>query len=138
MTIRHHVSDALLLDYATGSLEESWSLALATHLSLCPECRQRLSAMEATGGAMLETLSETRSDAGRDDASWAAVRARLAETPAIPDMPHEDPVDAAVFPAPLRKYVGGDIDTHGAHEILAVRGGKLLVGLGERGLVNIG
>ena len=53
-TIHHHISDALLLEYASGSLEESWSLAVATHLALCPHCRARLRLMEAAGGALME------------------------------------------------------------------------------------
>ena len=42
-----HLSDALLLDYAAGSLTEGWSLAVATHLALCPACRSRALAAEA-------------------------------------------------------------------------------------------
>ena len=49
--ITHHISDALLLEYAAGTLEEGWSLAVATHLALCPDCRKRLALMEAAGGA---------------------------------------------------------------------------------------
>ena len=41
MSIRHHLTDDLLLAYAAGSLNEGWSLAIATHLSLCPDCRRR-------------------------------------------------------------------------------------------------
>ena len=36
MNIDHHPSEELLLDYATGALDEGWSIALATHLALCP------------------------------------------------------------------------------------------------------
>ena len=36
MSLSHHPSEALLLDYALGSLAEGWSLAVAAHLSLCP------------------------------------------------------------------------------------------------------
>ena len=31
MNIDHHPSEELLLDYATGALDEGWSIALATH-----------------------------------------------------------------------------------------------------------
>ena len=41
--VQHHLSDELLLDYATGNLAEGWSIAVATHLALCPACRDRLS-----------------------------------------------------------------------------------------------
>ena len=49
MSIRHHLTDELLLAYAAGNLAESWSLAVASHLSLCPACRER----EAQFAAML-------------------------------------------------------------------------------------
>ena len=41
MTIQHHLPDDLLLTYAAANLAEAWSLVVATHLSLCPECRRR-------------------------------------------------------------------------------------------------
>ena len=73
MTIRHHISDDLLVSYAAGSLAEGWSIAVATHLALCPSCRRRLSVAESIGGEMLETIVD---DATLDD-SWASVRRRL-------------------------------------------------------------
>lgn len=110
MTIKHHISDALLLDYASGSLEEGWSLAVATHLSLCPHCRHRLSGMELAGGAMLETLSEDRTQTEADNTSWAALKARLETAPPSPVVKRK-PLPAAILPDPLRRYVGGDVDT---------------------------
>ena len=49
-----HPSDALLMAYAAGSLDEGQSLVVATHLQLCPSCRHRLQLMEAVGGVLLE------------------------------------------------------------------------------------
>ena len=103
MTPRHHIADDLLLGYAAGSLAEGWSLAVATHLSLCPDCRARLAMAEAAGGQLLETLN---ADPAPD--SWGAVRARLAQAPASTE-PKAQPV-AATLPRPLRDYIGGDID----------------------------
>ena len=54
MTISHHPGEALLLDYASGALGEGWSLAIAAHLALCPDCRRLQADMEAIGGALLE------------------------------------------------------------------------------------
>lgn len=51
----HHIPPALLLDYAAGSLGEAWALVVACHLTYCPHCRNELRAIEATGGALLET-----------------------------------------------------------------------------------
>jgi putative transcriptional regulator len=103
VTPRHHISDDLLLSYAAGSLAEGWSLAVATHMALCPDCRARLDAAEAAGGALLETIAAAPVAPG----SWAAVRNRLG----TPDVARAAPrPDTAVLPKPLRDYVGGDID----------------------------
>ena len=51
MTPTHHPSDALLLSYAAGTTAEAEALAMSTHLTFCPECRARLAAAEAVGGA---------------------------------------------------------------------------------------
>ncbi len=102
MTPRHHISDDLLLSYAAGSLAEGWSLAVATHLALCPDCRARLAAAEAAGGALLETIGSAAVEPG----SWASVRNRLGQ----PEPSRVAQPEAAVLPKPLRDYVGGDID----------------------------
>lgn len=106
MTPRHHVADDLLIDYAAGSLAEGWSLAVATHLSLCAECRTRLAAAEAAGGQMLETLDS----APAADSSWAAVRSRLATTVPAEPVAMPEALGAAILPKPLRDYIGGDLD----------------------------
>jgi len=99
---RHHISDDLLVSYAAGSLAEGWSLAVATHLSLCARCRQRLGVAEAAGGQLLETL-----DAGSaSDDSWAAVRDRLGVPPKVETATQPE---TAILPKPLRDYVGGDL-----------------------------
>jgi putative transcriptional regulator len=53
---QHHPSDALLLDYAAGSLDEGRAVVVAAHLQYCPSCRRRLRLLEAVGGALLEAL----------------------------------------------------------------------------------
>lgn len=112
MRIRHHVSDELLMDYAGGGLEEGWSLAVATHLALCPHCRTRLRAMEATGGAMLDDIGDAVDDLA-DEASWKALRSRLADAPkqkpGLVASPAAMP-EASLVPEPLRSRLGGDLD----------------------------
>ncbi len=44
--IRHHLSDAILMGYAAGSLPEAFNLVAATHISLCDECRARMMEFE--------------------------------------------------------------------------------------------
>jgi len=110
VTIRHHISDDLLVSYAAGSLAEGWSIAVATHLALCPSCRRRLTVAEGIGGALLETVAD---DALVDD-SWAIVRARLqqqASSPSVALQKSNATGHRGGLPEPLRSYVGGDIDT---------------------------
>lgn len=124
MTIRHHLSDAFLMDYAAGNLSEGWSLAVATHLALCPTCRRQLAAIEGAAGALLEKMPV---DAGATDDSWELMKARLGGLQAIEITP--EPIrkisKPAILPEPLRSYVGGDLPDlkwralgRGAYQIL--------------------
>ncbi len=53
-SIRHHLSDALLAAFAAGSLPHAFSVVVASHVSLCDDCRAALEAHQALGGAVLE------------------------------------------------------------------------------------
>ncbi|GAA0305201.1 ChrR family anti-sigma-E factor [Rhodovulum strictum] len=104
-TITHHLTDALLMSYAAGNLPEAFSLVVATHISMCDECRARLASFEAVGGAVLEDAPEC---AMSEDSFAATMRL-------IAGMPAEARIEAApetrgLFPKPLRDYVGGDVD----------------------------
>jgi putative transcriptional regulator len=106
MSIRHHVSDELLLDYAAGHLAEGWSLAVATHLAMCPQCRAQLALAEAAGGAMVDNLAPVD---GPSD-SWDNLMARMQgqEAPAAPTP--KPAVSSNELPEPLRSYVGNLAD----------------------------
>src|SRR5690606_33253783 len=52
----HCAPDALLLAFATGSLNEPLSLLVESHAALNPVSRRRLCEYEAIGGALLEEL----------------------------------------------------------------------------------
>jgi putative transcriptional regulator len=103
MTIRHHLSEQLLTGYAAGQLPEAFSLIVATHVSLCDECRARLGALEAVGGAVIEEIDEV-------EMGEAALAAALARIDGLPQATQRAPLKAAgILPAPLADYVGGDL-----------------------------
>ena len=102
MKITHHLTDRLLMAYAAGTLPEAFGLVIATHVSLCDECRARLGAFEAVGGAVLE---DSVAPVAMAEGSLAATMARIRVRP--PE-PREAPVARhGVFPGPLADYAGG-------------------------------
>jgi putative transcriptional regulator len=54
--IRHHASDATIMEYAAGRLPVPHARVLAVHLSACGYCRNEVQRLEEVGGALLETL----------------------------------------------------------------------------------
>lgn len=109
MNPQHHLSEDLLVDYASGSLSEGWTIAVASHLALCPHCRAQSAQADLLGGALLDTIEAEPLAAD----AWGAIRARLHAEPAHTQVAPA-PTPAAtrpVLPMPLRAYVGGDIDT---------------------------
>ena len=103
--INHHLTDALLMSYAAGSLDEGFSLVVATHVSLCDECRVRLESFEVVGGALVDACDEA---ALGDD----TLEATFALIDALPEGRVQPRVTAkgSIFPGPLQEYVGGDLD----------------------------
>lgn len=101
--IQHHLTDSLLMAYSAGQLPEAHNLAVATHISLCDECRARMESFDAVGGAMMdhcdrETLAEN---------SLSATMARIRNAAPVQ---HTAPTKRGIFPAPLQDYVGGDLE----------------------------
>ncbi|MDD9923837.1 MAG: ChrR family anti-sigma-E factor [Boseongicola sp.] len=103
--INHHLNDAMLMAYASGNLPEGFSLVVATHISLCDDCRARLESFEAVGGAMIGECENIDMSEDALAATFALIDADgdVAEAPRISAMD-------AVFPSPLQDYVGGDLD----------------------------
>ena len=100
--IKHHLTDSLMMGYSAGTLPEAFNLVVATHVSLCDECRARMHAFDCIGGALI------------DDADVVPVGADcLAATMALIGRPANEPSprrQKGVFPRPLQDYVGGDLD----------------------------
>jgi putative transcriptional regulator len=51
---RHHIPEEGLLEYVAGASTEPASLAIACHVSLCPNCAAQTAALAAVGGSILE------------------------------------------------------------------------------------
>ena len=64
----HHLDYSTLLAHAAGTLDEAFSVVAASHLAVCPTCRNAVREAEAMGGVLLEGMA--------DEAVSAACRAR--------------------------------------------------------------
>lgn len=99
---RHHPNPSLLWAHAAGLLSEAFDLIVASHVSLCDDCRAWLGAADAVGGELLERGSVPVADDLLDRTLQGLDRTSRAQAPV--------PAGEGVLPAPLRDYVGGDLD----------------------------
>jgi putative transcriptional regulator len=108
LSIHHHPDDSTLLSYAAGTLREALSVAVASHVAMCPACRARVRTAEAAGGALLEETGVAEIDTDALDRALARIEtpaaAKLAEPAARPKTS-----DLRV-PAPLARLLDGGLD----------------------------
>ncbi len=98
-SITHHIPEELLIAYASGNLAPAFALAVATHVSMCDECRARLGAHEELGGALLE-----------DQAAQAVsgdLKTRLFDALDAPVVSEKTYARSGIFPAPVMEALGG-------------------------------
>lgn len=106
--IKHHLTDALLMGYSAGTLPEAFNLVVASHISMCDDCRAALAEYDALGGEVM--MSGDPVDLAED--SLTAALALIADNV----IRKEDakvavkPAAKRVLPAPLQDYVGGDLN----------------------------
>lgn len=103
----HHPDEALLIEYASGALDEAKALLVATHLALCPTCRTAVKAGEAASAA-LAFESATVDVLSAPDVVAIEVEQRQ---PAMPQ-------GALDVPQPLRSYLGAPVSALGWRPVL--------------------
>lgn len=103
--IKHHLTEPLLMGYAAGTLPEAFSLVVATHISMCDDCRAALAEYDAVGG---EVMLDSDPVTVAEDALAATMA--LIEDGFGADKPAPARAQNALFPGPLQDYVDGDID----------------------------
>lgn len=92
-----HVPDAMLAAYAAGALPYPFAALVATHVTLCDECRARLDAHHALAGLVLDDIAPVP--------LGAYAEGRLLGRLDAPLLPTEGSVDPA-YPFPLDGIVG--------------------------------
>lgn len=95
--IKHHLTTPLLMGYAAGTLPEAFNLVVATHISLCDDCRAAMAEFDAIGG---ETMLDAGTAPMSDDA-FADTLALIAKGDTDVVKPHR----VGPYPAPLAAYM---------------------------------
>lgn len=101
-TPAHHPDAAFLLDYASGSQPKAVSIAVATHLTLCPACRREVARLEALGGASLEGLDDAPLAPGALEATLKRIGTSSPDVPVLPAAPA---ANENLFPRPLLRLI---------------------------------
>jgi putative transcriptional regulator len=107
MTVKHHLTDDHLMAYSAGDLPEAVNLIVATHISLCDECRAALGSYDAVGGAVLDTCDSVQMSNNSLNSVLDMIHAQDNQ---VQDKPVLAKVQDDVLPAPLVDYVGGGLD----------------------------
>lgn len=103
MSPQHHLDAATLLGYSAGALPPAFAAVAATHIGLCPDCRQRLLDADRIGGVLMQQQEPAPLSTGARD----AMLARLRDTGMARDTSPSRPApDADLLPAPLRPFFG--------------------------------
>jgi putative transcriptional regulator len=94
-----HAPTELIAGYAAGALPHGMRLLVASHLSFCPACRDRVARLEAVGGALLAEGPPVEPTPACLERALARIADRGAgEPPAAPAEP--------LLPQPLCRCVG--------------------------------
>ena len=96
--ITHHLTDDILMAYAAGTLPEAFNLMVATHVSLCDECRAVVESYDTLGGEVLDQTPGN--DVALTPGSFAATMALIAGGP--PEVIRTERRRDAVLPQPLQ------------------------------------
>jgi len=117
--LMHHPSEDTLLAYAAGTLDEAASILVATHLALCPECRDVIAVAEAVGGELIEAMQPSATvSTSFDDVMLlvAGVKTAAADTTELRSDIRFDPAANSnhadpLLPQPLRTYIPGGAES---------------------------
>lgn len=108
MTIEHHIDRATILAFASGELDEAFSIVVSAHLAMCDQCREEVRKAEEIGGAFLEEES-----ASLDDGAFDRLMNTLGDEEPKELIEHlpKVPMAGGAVPYPLQRVLGGDLDS---------------------------
>ena len=98
MKPNHHLDNSTILAYAAGTLNEAFTVVAASHIAICPGCRDAVRAAEALGGELLGGMDDLAVSSDCRARTLAALeQATLHRLPV--------PAPKSQFPAPLARLI---------------------------------
>ena len=97
--ITHHIPDPMLAAYASGNLPHAFAVVVASHVSMCEECRAALEAHQAVGGALIEETDAVPVSASMKDALFAQLDEPFTPAPVFKR--------SGVYPGPVMEALKG-------------------------------
>ncbi|MCP4595502.1 ChrR family anti-sigma-E factor [Neptuniibacter sp.] len=113
MNIKHHLDEATLVSYAAGSMSQAMALVVACHISMCPECRERVQQSEAIGGMLLDSLEAANiSDDALDQVLAALDDEETGFSASVFEPVVQDRAESidSDLPQPLAEVIGGSLE----------------------------
>jgi putative transcriptional regulator len=111
MRVLHHLDDATVLRYASGDLDEAFSVVVAAHLAMCDECRRAVRTAEDIGGQLLDAEETAELSIGAFERLMQRLNGTddklTAGEPGFRNAPADKGGDV---PVPLRRFVGPSLD----------------------------
>ena len=110
MTVQHHLDHVTLVRFASGDLDEAFSVIVASHLVMCETCRHALKDAESIGGQFLEAVDQVPLRSGavdevldliESDEGYQAVTQKPIKTPVVSN---------SDVPEPLQHFIGASLD----------------------------
>jgi putative transcriptional regulator len=104
MTITHHLDDSTLMACAAGTLPAALAVVAASHIAVCPLCREGFARAERIGAVLFDGLAPVP-------------LSREIPVPPLDDLGAADvasdisPVNLAELPGPLARVVGRPLDS---------------------------
>ena len=142
MQPEHHLDDATLVSYSSGSLGMPLGVVAATHLGLCAACRERLAQADHVGGALVQQQEPASLPPRAREAMLALLDAEPVEVAAEEPADQADArEDADRLPRELHPYFGDSyrklrwkMMAPGVHRVRS----RIAAGDGELFLLRIG
>jgi putative transcriptional regulator len=103
--IKHHLTEPLLMGYAAGTLPEAFNLVVATHITMCDDCRATLAGYDAVGGEVMLDSDPVTVAEDALAATMAMIESGFETGKPVPVRTRN-----SIFPGPLQDYVSGDLD----------------------------